>query len=442
MDDKTEKKNELKLIPASLINASHYCRRLAYLQLVHQEWQDTGDTIKGRRIHKRVDKESGSLPSPEGLGEFQQPFHVRSLTLSSESLGLISKIDLLEVKGLHVVPIEYKKGKQPVNQEEELSPEKAQLCVQALVLKDNGYSCERGMIYYAESERRLSVKFTDELFMQVKQIINNFREDIKKTKAPDPLEDSPKCPRCSLVEICLPDEFHFLRREKKIRPISIGAETKFPVYIQSYEGKVSKRGYRLEIKTDEEDIKSVPIMDVSQLVLMGNVSITTPCLHELMRREIPVTWHSYGGWFLGMTNGVGHKNVALREVQYKKSFDEAFCLDFAKTLVKAKIYNCRTILRRNWRIGKKPEFVLMTLKRCAEQTDKAQNLNELLGLEGYAAKNYFQSFNLMIKDQKDFPFSFVKRSRRPPEDPVNFTFVFFLRFIDSFMDCHFKCSGF
>ena len=426
MDDKTEKKEEMKLIPVSLINASYYCRRLAYLQSAHQEWQDTGDTIKGRRIHKRVDRESGVLPSPEELKDLQQPFHARALTLSSERLGLISKIDLLEVEGPYVIPIEYKKGKQPIDHEEgALSPEKAQLCAQALVLKDNGYSCEKGMIYYAASEKRVSVRFTDELFTQTKQIIKNLKEDIKRTKAPEPLKDSSKCPHCSLVEICLPDEFYFLKKKKeKARPISIGAETNFPVYIQSYKGKVSKKGYRLEIKIDEENIKSVPIMDVSQLVLMGNVSITTPCLHELMRREVPITWHSYGGWFLGMTNGVGHKNAALREAQYRKSFDDDFCLAFAKTLVKAKIYNCRTILRRNWRIGKKPEFILMTLKKYAEQTDRAKSFKELLGIEGYAAKNYFQSFNLMIKNQEEFPFAFTKRSRRPPEDPVNLLLSF------------------
>ncbi len=198
----------------------------------------------------------------------------------------------------------------------------------------------------------------------------------------------------------------------------------FLFYVQSHQGQVSKNGYQLEIKIDEENKKSVPIMDVSQLVLMGNSSITTPCLHELMRREIPVTWHSYGGWFLGHTHGVGHKNVHLREAQYKKSFDNDFCLAFSKTLVKAKIYNCRTLLRRNWRLKEPPVFLLMTLKKYAEQTDCAKTFKELLGIEGYAAKIYFQGFKHMIKNSKDFPFTFDKRNRRPPEDPVNLLLSF------------------
>ena len=72
-------------------------------------------------------------------------------------------------------------------------------------------------------------------------------------------------------------------------------------------------------------------------MLIGNVGITTPCLHELMRREIPVTFMSHGGWFLGHTIGAGHKNVELRTAQYQRSFEPAFCLRFARELVAAKI---------------------------------------------------------------------------------------------------------
>ncbi len=454
MEDKIIKKEELNLITASLIQASHYCRRLAYLQFVHQEWRDTADTIEGRRVHKRIDKKTGFLPSPEELKNKEAPFQTCSVTLSSERLGLIAKMDLLETDGSSVIPVEYKKGKQPCLNRIDLEsdelpkniflkgdrsdsessnqsgnkiflPEEIQLCVQAMVLRDNGYSCEKGMTYYAGNKKRVSVHFTKELFAQTDQVIKNLREDIEKTKAPDPLKDSSKCPRCSLVEICLPDEFHLLKKNKKnVRPISIKSDRQFPVYVQSYRGKVSKKDYRLEIKIDDENKKFVPIMDVSQLVLMGNVSITTPCLHELMRREIPVTWHSYGGWFLGHAHGVGHKNVALRLAQYRKSFNSEFCLSFAKSLIKAKIYNCRTILRRNWRLESKPVFLLMSLKQYAEKADKAKDFQELLGIEGYAARIYFQHFNRLIKDNEHFPFMFNKRNRRPPEDPVNLLLSF------------------
>ena len=317
--NKRDKKESEVLIPVSLINASQYCRRLAYLQFVHQEWQDTADTVKGRRVHKNIDRVGASLvslSSSEELKKFERPIKIRSLSLSSERLGLTSRLDLLETEGAYVIPIEYKKGKQPDlnnNKKETFTPAEVQLCAQAMLLKDRGYSCKKGMIYYAGSEKRVPVKFTNKLMAQTKRVISRLREDIKKTKAPPPLEDSPKCPSCSLVNICLPEEFHLLKKKKaKARPVSIESETKFPLYVQSHYGKVSKKGLRLEIKIDEENKKSVPIADVSHLVLLGNVSVTTPCLHELMRRGISIVYHSYSGWFLGITQGMWHKNASLR----------------------------------------------------------------------------------------------------------------------------------
>ena len=62
--------------------------------------------------------------------------------------------------------------------------------------------------------------------------------------------------------------------------------------------------------------KSVRLIDVSQVAVFGNVYITTPALHELMRHNIPLSWHSFGGWLMGHTIGTGHKNVELRTAQY------------------------------------------------------------------------------------------------------------------------------
>lgn len=155
---------------------------------------------------------------------------------------------------------------------------------------------------------------------------------------------------------------------------------------------------------------------------MGNVYVTTPCLNDLMRREIPITWHSYGGWFFGHSIGTGHKNVELRTAQYQASFDEQVCLRIAKVLVHTKILNSRTLLRRNWRGEEKPADVLDGLKRDAAQALRASSQQKLLGIEGAAAARYFSAFGGAIKrdaDDRNFSFDFTLRKRRPPPDPVN-----------------------
>lgn len=87
------------LVPARMVNEFVYCPRLAYLMWSQTEWVETGDTVDGRRVHTRVDKASKKpLPDPEALEEEYTKVISRSLTLSSDSLGVIAKIDMLKLK--------------------------------------------------------------------------------------------------------------------------------------------------------------------------------------------------------------------------------------------------------------------------------------------------------------------------------------------------------
>jgi CRISP-associated protein Cas1 len=168
---------------------------------------------------------------------------------------------------------------------------------------------------------------------------------------------------------------------------------------------------------------------LSQLVLQGGVYLTGPALHELMAREVPVTWLSHGGWFLGYTIGLGHKNVELRTAQYRASFDEQHCLQLARDLVAAKIRNQRTLLRRNWKRGVASEELLSAFRQDIDAAERANDLPQLLGVEGNAAARYFRSFNEMLSPQGQgdeiaeggdvWSFDFARRTRRPPADPVN-----------------------
>jgi CRISPR-associated protein Cas1 len=167
----------------------------------------------------------------------------------------------------------------------------------------------------------------------------------------------------------------------------------------------------------------VPIGDVSELVLHGPVSLTTPALGALLREEIPVTYASTGGWVLGHTVSTGHKNVAIRIAQYRAAFDERRSLAFARSLVAAKIRNARVFLRRNFKSGDAAErdAALEALSRLADRAAHAPTEAELLGLEGEAAARYFRLFATMFGEAaRDFPeFAFDKRTRRPPADAVN-----------------------
>ena len=111
-----------------------------------------------------------------------------------------------------------------------------------------------------------------------------------------------------------------------------------------------------------------------------------------MRADVPVSWMSTGGWFLGHTVGTGTRNVAVREAQFRVAGNERRRMAFSRELVAAKIRNTRTMLRRNWRPDRPADDrdrVLASLRRVADHARAAPDEPRLLGYEGEAAATYF-----------------------------------------------------
>lgn len=425
------------LLPVRMVNEYVYCPRLAYLEWVQGEWADSSDTIEGRQVHRRVDKAGRRRPSAAGDDdEAAARIHVRSLELSSDALGLVGKLDLTEFEGTRAVPVDYKRGKRPHVARGAYDPERVQLCAQGLLLQEHGYEASEGVLYFAASRERVPVVFDDELVAATRAAAAGLRLVATGGQIPPPLENSPKCPRCSLAPICLPDEVHYLRTAQlPPRPLAVTAPPTLPLYVQMRGAKVALKGEVLEISVDDEPSASARLAEVSQVVLQGGVYLTAPALHELMARQIPVTWLSYGGWFLGHTVGLGHKNVELRTAQYRASFDDGVCLRLARELVAAKIRNQRTQLRRNWKAAPEeadslPEQIASGFRHDIEAAERARSIEQLLGIEGNAAARYFGAFRQMISPERriagtgagaaeGWGFDFARRTRRPPTDAVN-----------------------
>ena len=412
---------ETPLVPARMINEFVYCPRLAFLEWVDGEWADSGDTEEGRRAHVRVDSGGGKLPAPDAV-DARPDFAARSVTLASERLGIIAKMDLIEGEDGTVTPVDTKKGKRPHVAEGAYEPERVQVCAQALILEDAGYKVNGGAIWYGGSRERVRIALDDELRTMTRAAISDLRLAAASGRVPPPLVDSPKCTRCSLAGICLPDEVTFFRRGLAPRPLNPSADTALPLYVQEPGARVTKSGEVLVIEA-EAGKTEVPLGDISELVLHGPVSLTTPALGALLRDEVPVTYASTGGWVMGHTVSTGNRNVAIRIAQYRAAFDERRCLAFARSLVVAKIKNSRVFLRRNFKAGDEAErdAALEALARLADRAAHAPSEAELLGLEGEAAARYFRLFSTMFGEiARDFPaFAFDKRTRRPPADPVN-----------------------
>lgn len=411
-------------IPVRMVNEYVYCPRLAYLEWVAAEWDDSAETVHGRHVHGRVDRErkrgGGSEASTAEGPELPQ----RSLWLSSDDLGISAKIDLLEASGAEVVPVEYKRGKRPHVPHGAYDPERAQLCAQGLILRDSGFICNEGIIYFAGSHERVRVAFDNELVELTTKAISGLREAAQAAVPPEPLVGSPKCPKCSLVGICLPDETNYLRKGgAEPRPLAVGDNEALPFYIQTYGGRVTKRSETLVISLpNDEGETEVRLGEISELVIVGTPYVSLPAMHECMRRGITISWYSYGGWFLGHSIGTGHKNVALRRGQYHAADDDRIKLRIARAVTSDKIANSRTLLRRNAKGESREENreTLRRLKGLRDEAGRAQVLEQLLGIEGSAGREYFGAFSTMLRPHSETTaFDFQGRNRRPPRDPVN-----------------------
>lgn len=454
------------VIPARMLNEFVYCPRLFYYEFVEGVFVENADTLRGKGLHRRVDTGNGALPPAAAVADTGEPstinhepstddvIHSRSVQMGSARLGATAKMDLIEARtggddlfrALEVCPVDYKAGapREGDDGNELWDADKMQLGVQALILRDNGYTCSEGVIYYRATKQRVRLPVTPELEAWVRDNIARART-VAAGAMPPPLANSPKCPRCSLVTVCLPDETRFLKTaagaetaEDVRRPtpppcptprrLIAARDDSRSLYLNTPGLRVGRKGEVLQVKEERALLDEVRLKDVSHVALFGNIQISTQAVQALCEAEIPVTYFSMGGWFYGITRGHELKNVFLRIEQFRRVRDDAFALELSRQFVHGKIRNHRTMLMRNHL--EPPPGVITQLKHLADKALTATSREELLGLEGAAAAAYFAEFNGMLKtadELADAPdpwdgqlrFNFEHRNRRPPTDPVN-----------------------
>lgn len=444
-------------LPARMLNEFVYCPRLFFYEHVEGVFAHNRETVEGALRHSAIEEGKGDLAPAAELSP-DDTLHSRSVTLSSDRYGLIAKMDLIEATDGFVTPVDYKRGSpREDGQTGELTlwdADRVQMAVQALVLRENGYRCDEAVVYYVATKQRVRVAIDDGIVAWTLDMLRQARETAAAGRIPPPLVDSPKCPRCSLVGICLPDETAALRLhrpvarlvqktlfevdespdaqvverpdEAEVRRLVPARDDLRPLYLNTQGLRVGKSGHVLKLQEKDKVVQEVRINEICQLNVMGNVQISTQAVQALCELEVPVGWFSMGGWFYGVTQGLGVRNIYLRREQFRLADVPGFCLRLARALVAGKIRNCRTLLQRNH--VEPPKSALAFLKNMQDDAARAESTDELLGLEGNAARVYFQHFAGMIKlddgpaaarDGSEFRFDFSQRNRRPPRDPVN-----------------------
>ncbi len=446
-DENAAADGELEVLPARMLNEFVYCPRLFFYEHVDGIFLHNADTEKGRAIHTRVDKGKGDLPTAEDAGgDGDEKIHSRSVQLGSKRLGVSAKLDLVE-SGAEggLCPVDYKAGKPREGEESrEIWPaDQMQLGLQMLLLRENGYTCERGFIYYRATKQRVALDYSSDLEEWIEAEVRKARELMRSRVRPEALVDSPKCPRCSLAAVCLPDETNYLAgsagvpgaKAKEPRRLIAGRDDERALYLNTQGLHVGISDRVLDIREGGRSREKIRLGDVHHVALFGNVQLSTQAIQRLCREEIPLTYFSMGGWFHGITRGHSLSNILMRRAQYRAADDEGVCLSLARKFVSGKILNSRIMLMRNALV--QPERAVRRLKRAAADALGTESIEKLLGVEGAAARVYFSEFSSMLKpdDEDEIPgledssppaapplnFDFRGRNRRPPTDPINAT---------------------
>jgi CRISPR-associated exonuclease Cas4 len=202
--------SRIEAIPISSLNALEYCPRSFYYQVVQGEMLVNEFVLEGQLAHQRV-HQAGTHTTAEGEIETTR------LYLYSEALHLSGFADVIEERAGVLIPVEYKHGHLGNWLNEHI-----QLCAQALCLEERQPGkppIAYGYIYYIGSRRRVQVPFTPQLRARTKAAIAQAFKVAALETPPPPLSGklAARCPPCSLLPLCLPEEVRLLQARRKQR---------------------------------------------------------------------------------------------------------------------------------------------------------------------------------------------------------------------------------
>ena len=201
------------------------------------------------------------------------------------------------------------------------------------------------------------------------------------------------------------------------------------LYVTNPDAFLAKSDDALLVRIEGEKALQLPFHLLESVVLFGYLGCTPAFLGECAQRGITVVFLDESGRFLARVEGPVSGNVLLRRCQYRTSDDGVRALGIAQRFVAAKIHNARVVLRRCKRdypdsVDAAFDTVLDDLKKKEQGVFGSVSADQLRGIEGDAAHEYFSVFNQMIR-VGDEGVVFGGRTRRPPRDPVNAMMSFF-----------------
>lgn len=217
------------------------------------------------------------------------------------------------------------------------------------------------------------------------------------------------------------------------------------LYVTSADSYLRLDNDTLRVEVEKETRLRVPLHHLQAVVCFGHVSVSVPLMHRLADDGIALVLLDANGRFKARLEGAVSGNVLLRRAQHAAAGDAAATLAIARSLVAGKLRNQRQVLLRGAREARVPEDA-QALSRAAldlaaslRAVPGAATLDALRGVEGEAARTYFDALNRLVRVDLRSTFTMNGRSRRPPRDRMNALLSFFYSMLMN--DCRSACEA-
>lgn len=181
----------------------------------------------------------------------------------------------------------------------------------------------------------------------------------------------------------------------------------------------------LRVEVERETRLRVPLHHLSAVVCFGHTGLSAPLMHRLADEGIALVLLDAQGRFKARLEGAVSGNVLLRQAQFQRVNDPTFTLDTARACVAGKIKNSRQVLQRGAREAKVEDEAKYLSRLAADlatslrDLPQANTLDQIRGIEGEAARQYFGGLNLLLRADQRAAFAMHGRTRRPPRDRFN-----------------------
>jgi CRISPR-associated protein Cas1 len=440
------------------LHALLYCERLFYLEEVEEIRVADAAVYAGRRLHVEVANPDDETPEQ------------RSLEVASERWGLLGKVDAVRRRDGRWVAIEHKRGR--CRRDDQGRPQawpsdRIQAVAYAVLLEEGlGEAVPQARVRYHADAVTAFVEIDDAARRDLEAAVARARELRRSTQRPPVAENENLCPRCSLAPVCLPEEERLAQDDPHPDPLPDGEGTPcalpgtvregdgngtlatesdrlqtypthgagrepprlFPsrreqqtLHVVSPRAHLGRSGAAL-LLTNEDEKQKIPVEQIDSVVVHGYGQVSTQAIHLCAQHGVAVQWCTMGGKFAaGTASSPGRVQQRVR--QYAALADPVKRLELARRLVEAKIETQRRYVLRASR-GEVADRAwcrprLDQIRGLLADVPKAESAATLLGLEGTAARAYFDCLRVLIDRGLAEELRVDGRNRRPPRDRFN-----------------------